>query len=113
MKKLCMLLCCITLLAGCVSREQAISDKAGGKPQKQSASNEALQLKRWSFRSLNQGDGNEQGFYRIKPSITVEGTCIPISYIPIMRIRKKSFYVISRSAGTMTLPAPHIMQVWI
>ena len=66
MKKLCMLLCCITLLAGCVSREQAISDKAGGKPQKQSASNEALQLKRWSFRSLNQGDGNEQGFYRIK-----------------------------------------------
>lgn len=66
MKKLCMLLCCITLLAGCVSREQAISDKAGGKSQKQSASNEALQLKRWSFRSLNQGDGNEQGFYRIK-----------------------------------------------
>ena len=53
MKKLCMLLCCITLLAGCVSREQAISDKAGGKSQKQSASNEALQLKRWSFRSLN------------------------------------------------------------
>ena len=37
MKKLCMLLCCITLLAGCVSREQAISDKAGGKSQKQSA----------------------------------------------------------------------------
>ena len=46
MKKLCMLLCCITLLAGCVSREQAISDKADGKPPKQSASNEALQLKR-------------------------------------------------------------------
>ena len=47
MKKICILLCCIILLAGCVSRKQDVSDKEGGEPQKQGAFNEELQLKEW------------------------------------------------------------------
>lgn len=66
MKKICILLCCSILLAGCVSRKQDVSDKEGGEPQKQGAFNEELQLKEWSLRSLSQGDGNAQGFYRLK-----------------------------------------------
>ena len=55
MKKLCMLLCCITLLAGCVSREQAISDKAGGKPQKQNASKDVYKRQDDAYEGRNSG----------------------------------------------------------
>lgn len=66
MKKISILLCCIALLAGCSGKAQSTAKKTPGKQQSHSAANEQLQLKKWMLRSISQGDGSEQGFYRMK-----------------------------------------------
>lgn len=72
MKKRYILFCCIALLTGC-SREASTQQPETKKAQPAVSTKEPLQIKKWILRSPSQGDGNEQGFYRIKSTDNGKG----------------------------------------